>query len=69
MLSAAAASHGGIVLTGGCSHPLPCYLRSEKEKKVSLHRPELTLDGFEWVMLLLLFQIGNFAAPSNSPGQ
>lgn len=37
------------------------------EKGVSLHSPELTLDGFEWVMLLLLFQISNLATPSNSP--
>lgn len=36
------------------------------EKNVSLHSPDLMLDGFEGVMLLLLFQVNNLSTPSNS---
>lgn len=35
-LSGASASRGSIVLSSGCSHPLPGYCSSENKEKVSV---------------------------------
>lgn len=44
-LFGASASRGSIVLSSGCSHPLPGC--SENKEKVSLRSPELTPDCCE----------------------
>lgn len=69
LLFEASAFHDSIVLTSECGHPALLLLCWEGEKGISLHSPELVLDEFEWVMLVLLFQVSNLATPSNSSGQ